>query len=395
MFHIATPEEIKSGKVTDAYFVRTMEILKARRIDKRVKAEFVAKGFPAGWEWAVFAGIEEALEVLKELSVNVRAMEEGALFRPYQPVLEIEGMYSCFGHFETAILGLLCQASGVATKAARCKKLAGERSVLSFGGRRVHPAIAPMVERNAFIGGCDGVAIVKSGEIIQKEAVGTMPHALVILMGNTLDAVKAFQEVVTSHVRRIALIDTFSDEKFEAIRLAEAMGQELFALRLDTPSSRRGDFYRILEEVRWELDLRGYDRIRLFVSGGLNEKDIVCLNPIVSGYGIGTAISNAPVIDFSMDIVEVDGKPLAKRGKISGSKRVLRCSVCRKDTVSPLGKKKKRCDCGGNTADLITPLLRNGRLVRKPPSPQKIRSHVLTQLKDFPVNISEDAGTRS
>ncbi|MCX5886845.1 MAG: nicotinate phosphoribosyltransferase, partial [Proteobacteria bacterium] len=196
MFHIASIEEIRKGKVTDVYFERTLQVLKAKGIDKRVKAEFICKKLPNNWPWAVLAGVEECMEIFRELPVTVRSMPEGTIFRAYEPVMELEGNYSAFGKFETALLGLLCQASGVATKAARLRKLAENRTLISFGGRRVHPAIAPMVERNAYIGGCDGVAIVKSAELIGEEPSGTIPHALVLMMGSTIKAVRAFHEVI-------------------------------------------------------------------------------------------------------------------------------------------------------------------------------------------------------
>jgi nicotinate phosphoribosyltransferase len=141
-----------------------------------VRAEFIAKTLPDDWKWAIFTGIEEAASLLKQVKVRVRAMKEGSVFYPYEPVMEIEGLYQDFCVYETAVLGLLCQASGIATKAARVKKLAGDRLVMSFGARRMHPIIAPMIERNAFIGGCDGVAVVKSGELIGEDPMGTMPH---------------------------------------------------------------------------------------------------------------------------------------------------------------------------------------------------------------------------
>jgi nicotinate phosphoribosyltransferase len=385
MFHIASIEEIRKGKVTDVYFERTLQVLKAKGIDKRVKAEFICKKLPNNWPWAVLAGVEECMEIFRELPVMVRSMPEGTIFRAYEPVMEIEGNYSAFGKFETVLLGLLCQASGVATKAARLRKLAENRTLISFGGRRVHPAIAPMVERNAYIGGCDGVAIVKSAELIGEQPSGTIPHALVLMMGSTIEAVRAFHEVIEPKVKRVALIDTFNDEKFEAINVAEEAGDFLYALRLDTPGSRKGDFLRILEEVRWELNLRGYGRIKLFVSGGLNEDDIIRLNPVVDGYGIGTSISNARVVDFAMDIVEIEGKPIAKRGKMSGSKRVLRCPKCHQDQTVPLAQKLNRCPCGGKLSDLLEPLVKKGRLVKKLPSHKEIRQYVLKQLRNFPL----------
>ena len=98
------------------------------------------------------------------------------------------------------------------------------------------------------------------------------------------------------------------------------MKGKLYAVRLDTPASRRGNFYRIFEEVRWELDLRGFKHVKLFASGGLDEKEVMELKPLVDAFGVGTCISNAPVVDFAMDIMEIEGNPLAKRGKLSGAK---------------------------------------------------------------------------
>ena len=383
MFHSADIKEIKAGKVTDAYFPRTLEILRRKRIDKWVKAEFMAKSLPSNWSWGILAGIEECVELLGGLKVSVRSMREGTVFKSYQPVMEIEGWYSKFGRYETALLGFLCQASGVATKAARCKKAAANRMIISFGGRRVHPAVAPVIERSSFIGGFDGVAILKSAEIIGEEAMGTMPHTLIIIMGDTVEATRTFNEVMGHKVKTVSLIDTFHDEKFEALRVAESLGNRLYAVRLDTPGSRRGSFLRILEEVRWELDLRGYNHIKLFVSGGLDEEDIVKLNPLVDGYGLGTSVSNARVIDFSMDIVEVEGKPLAKRGKKSGSKKVLRCTKCYRDKVIPFTGKLKRCECGGKYSELLFDIISKGKIKEKLPSPQKIRKYVLEELEHY------------
>lgn len=379
MFHTADPKDIIDGKITDVYFERTLKILKAKKINPVVKAEFIAKSLPDGWKWAVLAGMEEVSHLLKTLPVRVRALKEGTVFYPYEPVMEIEGRYQDFCLFETALLGLICQASGIATKAARFKKLAGERPVISFGARRMHPVLAPMIERNAYVGGCDGVAVVKSGEIIGEDPMGTMPHALIICMGSTVEAIRAYDEVLEPGFKRVALIDTFLDEKFEALNVAEAMGKKLYAIRLDTPSSRRGNFYRILEEVRWELDLRGHKDVKLFVSGGIREEDVPVLNPFVDAYGIGTSISSAPVVDFSMDIMEVSGTPIAKRGKCSGSKRVLRCRKCSASLIVPNDKWKIRCRCGGKGDDILVPFMENGRVIHKLLPAKKIRSFVLEQ----------------
>ena len=114
MFHTADGDEIREGRITDVYFNRTLEVLKAKGIDKRVRAEFIVKSLPGNIPWAIFAGLEELSEVVRGLDVKMRAMREGTVIRPYEPVLEIEGMYTDFAVMETSMLGLICQASGVA-----------------------------------------------------------------------------------------------------------------------------------------------------------------------------------------------------------------------------------------------------------------------------------------
>jgi nicotinate phosphoribosyltransferase len=385
MFHTASPDDVLKGRITDVYFDRTMKILTAKGINPVVRAEFIAKNFPGNWPWAVFAGIDEALFVLEKLPVRVRALREGTVFYPYEPVMEIEGRYRDFCVYETALLGLICQASGVATKAARFKQLAGDRPVISFGARRMHPLLAPMIERNAYIGGCDGVSVVKSGEVIGEDPMGTMPHALIICMGSTVEAIRAYDEVLDPRLRRVALIDTFLDEKFEVLNVAEALGERLYAVRFDTPGSRRGNFYRILEECRWELDMRGFGHVKFYVSGGIKEEDVPVLNPLVDGYGIGTSISSAPVVDYAMDIMDVDDRPVAKRGKWSGRKRVFRCPACLKGKIVPFTVAEAACDCGGTPEEILLPVLDNGALLIGLQRPQDIRGFVLSQTGRLPL----------
>ena len=383
MFYTASFEDVKKGKVTDCYFERTRQILKAKGVEKRVAMEVFAKSFPKGWSWAVLSGVEELSRLFNGLEVNIQCLPEGTIFHAGEPVLLIEGNYPDFGHYETPLLGLLCQASGVATASARCRKAAGERNLMSFGARRMHPSIAPMIERSAFIGGCDGVSVLESARQIEEEPMGTMPHALIIILGDTVEATKAFDEVIGQETKRISLVDTFNDEKIESMRVAEALGNRLFAVRLDTPSSRRGDFLEILKEVRWELDLKGFNFVKIFVSGGIDEEKILQLNPVVDGYGVGTYISNAPVIDFSCDIIEIEGQPIAKRGKKSGRKSLWRCPNCFKYLLLPQGGKASPCSCGGDYQELLISLVDKGKVVPEPAKARQIREYLLRQLPYF------------
>jgi nicotinate phosphoribosyltransferase len=148
-FHTAGNEEIKRGDTTDIYFRRTLDILAKKGWDKRVVAEVSTSSFRLGWGWGVLAGIEEIAYLLEGRDLDAIAMPEGSIFYPREPVIRIEGMYSEFCELETPILGLSCQASGIATASARCKIAACHKPVFSFGIRRMHPAIAPMIDRSA------------------------------------------------------------------------------------------------------------------------------------------------------------------------------------------------------------------------------------------------------
>jgi nicotinate phosphoribosyltransferase len=255
----------------------------------------------------------------------------------------------------------------------------------------MHPVLAPMIERNAFIGGCDGVAVTRSAELIDADPMGTIPHSLVLMVGDTVEALKAFHEVIEPKVRRVALIDTLLDEKFEALRVAEALGKDLYAVRLDTPSSRRGDLYRILEEVRWELNLRGFDHVKLVASGGVDEYEILRLNPVADAYGVGTSIANAPVLNFALDIMEIEGKPAAKRGKWSGAKQVLRKRGTLETVVLPAAAP---APAGGPWDSVLKPLVQQGRVVRDLPPPRTIRDFVLDQLRGVPLETLRRQGLR-
>jgi nicotinate phosphoribosyltransferase len=376
---IATKEEIRRGETTDIYFRRTMEVLRALGKDRtHVTAEVFVKRYPRGYPFGILAGTEDVLSLLEGRKVSVRAMAEGSLFHEGEPVLSIEGEYGEFCELETAILGYLCQATGVATKTVRLRHAAGNRTLLSFGARRMHPALSAYIDRNAWIGGADGVSAVLSADRLGMAPSGTVPHALVLVLGDTLEAMEAFDRVVDPSVPRVCLVDTLQDEKFEAIRVAEAMGDRLYAFRLDTPASRKGDMRQLLSEVRWELDLRGHRHVKLLVSGGLDEEEVARLADLADGFGVGSAISAAPPVDFSLDLVEVDGAPLAKRGKASGAKQVVRCPVCGHRGVAPRGG-DSYCACGAETEPLLAEAMREGKILVHPVEPSHIRGFVLAQ----------------
>jgi len=396
LFHYADEEDIKQGKTTDIYFVRTKKILQAKKMDKiHVVAEVTSGKLPNVWPWGVLCGVEEAAHLFKGHPIDVYAMPEGSIFYPEdikgirEPVLFIEGSYGDFAVLETPMLGFLCQSTGIATKAARIRKVAGDKKVISFGIRRMHPAISPMIDRAAYIGGFDGVSSLIGAELIGAEPTGTMPHALIIAMGDQVKAWKAFDEMIEPEVPRVCITDTYLDEKVESVMAAEALKDHLDGVRLDTPRSRKGDFMEIIREVRWELDVRGYPHVKIIVSGGLDEDSIKVLSEAgADAFGVGTSVSNAPTVDFAMDIVEAWGKPAAKRGKLSGKKQVWRCPSCLVDIVLPYSVPIPKCpNCGEAMKEMLRPLIKNGEIVADLPKPSEIRRYVLEQLKKIPQPV--------
>jgi nicotinate phosphoribosyltransferase len=357
-FDIVPPEAIAAGDATDAYFDRTVEALEYAGRNPRVVAEVTLDQFPTG-EWHVFAGPKDAANLLAGRSLDADAIEEGRLFDG-GPVLRIEGPYREFCRLETALLGFLSHPTGVATRALEARRAAPDSLVLSFGTRHVHPSIAAMIERSALVGGLDGISNVAAGEVIGHEAGGTMPHALVICFGrgNQESAWRAFDGAVAPDVPRVALCDTYDDEVEETLRAVEAV-EDLDSVRIDTTSSRRGDFGHILREIRWKLDARGHEDVGIFASGGIDPAAIRALRDVADGFGVGGYVSNADPVDFALDIVEVDGEPAAKRGKLDGRKEVYRTP----DGAHHVGLADREGPADGDP--LLRPLVRDGDIVRE------------------------------
>ena len=388
-FQIASEYEIKNAETTDVYFTRTKEILEKEGLsDLHVTAEITTGSLPKNWEWGILAGVEEAAHLLEGLPIDVLSFPEGALFHSNdvdgvrEPVMAIEGRYLDFCLYETPLLGFLCQASGITTMAARVRRAAGKKTLLSFGIRRAHPALAPMIDRSCYIGGFDEVSSIVGAKLLGKDPTGTMPHSLIIAMGDQVRAWKAFNEHMPKKVPRIALVDTYYDEKTESVLAAEALGKDLYGVRLDTPSSRRGNFAEIIREVRWELDSRGFGPVKIFVSGGLNDESVAELSLAgADGFGVGTSVSNAPSIDFALDIVEANGQPVAKRGKLGGGKMVWNCEDCLMEKVTGATAAAPSCpNCGRRMGKMLAPLLTKGRQSKVLPSANNIRERVLGQL---------------
>jgi nicotinate phosphoribosyltransferase len=193
--------------------------------------------------------------------------------------------------------------------------------VISFGARHIHPDITDVLDYAAIVGGCVGASTPAGARLAGLAPTGTMPHSLVLIFGDTVEASLAFDRHVGPEVPRIVLVDTFKDEAEEALRVAHALGDRLYGVRLDTPSERGRVTVDLVKEVRARLDQAGFSHVRIVVSGGLNPERIAYFKAAgapVDSYAVGSYISGATPIDFTGDIKEIDGEPIAKRGRIPG-----------------------------------------------------------------------------
>ena len=313
------PEDWLAGDTADVYFLRTVEILKKEGINPVVTMEV----FPR--RDGILCGIDQVKALLRQVlpkeDSEVWALDEGQSFRRKEVVLRITAPYQSFGVYETCYLGILAHSSGWATASRECIEAARGLPVLSFGARHVHPSVVATMEYSALVGGCSGCASTAGARLAGTSPVGTIPHALIIIMGSTADATLAFDREMPPGVPRIALVDTFEDEVRESVAVAKAMERRLNAVRLDTPSERGRVTAELVKEVRAWLDLEGYREVGIAVSGGLDPDRIrYFLDEAapVDTFAVGSYISDARPLDFTADLHEVDGRPIAKRGRMPG-----------------------------------------------------------------------------
>ncbi|HLX35709.1 MAG TPA: nicotinate phosphoribosyltransferase [Candidatus Limnocylindrales bacterium] len=314
--------EILSGESADVYFARAEEILEREGLDPLVTMEVFAR------QDAILCGIGEvknllahALDRADPAEITVEALDDGDPIAPKEVVLRISARYRAFGLYETAVLGMLAQSTGWATAARECVDAASPLPVVSFGARHVHPEITDVLDYAAIIGGCVGASTPAGARLAGLSPTGTMPHSLVLIFGDTVKAAEAFDRDLAPDVSRIVLVDTFRDEAEEALRVAHALGDRLYGIRLDTPSERGRVTPELVKEVRARLDQAGFDHVRIVVSGGFDPERIRFFREAeapVDSYAVGSYISGASPIDFTGDIKEIDGRPIAKRGRIPG-----------------------------------------------------------------------------
>jgi nicotinate phosphoribosyltransferase len=315
--------QVLTGETADVYFIRSQEVLRALDLDPYVGME-IFPGKPGSC-----CGLREVAQLLGDAGFDgeLWGLDDGESMAAGEAVVEIFGRYSSFGIYETAIIGILASESGWCTAAREVVDAAGEIPVVSFGARHVHPNVSAQMDYAAITGGCVACSTPLGAALTSTEPSGTMPHALLLIVGDTVETARAFHATMETEVPRVVLVDTFQDEAVESLSVAAALGEALYGVRLDTPRERGGVTPGLVTEVRARLDGAGFEHVRVFVTGGITPERIRLFREKqapVDSFGVGSYISGALPIDYTADIREIEGKPVAKRGRIPGMQRSAR-----------------------------------------------------------------------
>lgn len=327
-------EKIKSGWYSDKYFVRTREILLKDQNHASVLMQVFCR------KEGIVCGLDEAIAILKLCAdhpeeLKIKALYDGDAMGFEETVMLIEGDYSTFAHLETLYLGCLARRSAVATAVKKVVEAALGKMVLFFPARFDHYSVQTGDGYAAFISGALGVSTDANAAWWGEEGIGTIPHGLIAAYdGDTVKAALAFDQHAPPEISRVALVDFENNCVKTSLEVARALGKRLWGVRLDTAGnlrdesvqspaekstdpSRQGVCPELVRNVRTALDQNGFDWVKIIVSGGFNAEKIdefIRLKVPFDGVGVGSAFFHDR-IDFTADIVTVNGHPCAKVGR--------------------------------------------------------------------------------
>ena len=324
-------EKMRAGYYSDKYFTRAREILLADGYRPRVTMQVFGKSA------AFLGGIDEAIAILKLCAIEwtdleVRALHDGDAIEAWETVLMIEGPYDAFAHLETLYLGVLARRTKVGTNTRRVVDAARPKEVMFFPARHDHWLVQTGDGWAAHIAGAIGVSTDAQASWWGSQGVGTVPHALIAVYGgNTALATRKFADHIDPSVRLVTLVDFENDCVKSSLEVAEAMGERLYGVRLDTSEMlvdqsilpQMGHFRptgvcpQLVLNVREALDARGFGKVRIIVSGGFTVDKIQEFERQrvpVDAYGVGSSLFQGR-FDFTADVVRREGAPCAKVGR--------------------------------------------------------------------------------
>ncbi|NOT09396.1 MAG: nicotinate phosphoribosyltransferase [Gemmatimonadales bacterium] len=324
-------EKMRAGYYSDKYFTRARDILLEDGHHPRVTMQVFGKSA------AFLGGIDEAIAILRLCAIEwndlaVWALHDGDAIEPWEPVLRIEGPYNAFAHLETLYLGVLARRTKVGTNTRRVVEAARSKEVMFFPARHDHWLVQTGDGYAAHIAGAIGVSTDAQASWWGTEGIGTVPHALIAAYGgDTVLATRKFAEHIDPTVRLVTLVDFENDCVRTSLEVAEALGERLYGVRIDTSEmlvdksvipqmglfKPTGVCPQLVWNVRRALDAHGFSAVRIYVSGGFNVEKIQEFERLgvpVDGYGVGSSLFQGR-FDFTADVVERDGRPCAKVGR--------------------------------------------------------------------------------
>jgi nicotinate phosphoribosyltransferase len=321
--------KIKSGWYSDKYFVRTKHVLDLDDNHACVLMQVFCR------KDAVVCGLDEAIAILRLCAdrpkeLVIRALYDGDEVRAGETVMTIEGDYSTFAHLETVYLGVIARPTAVATAVKKVVKAAQGRQVLFFPARFDHYRVQTTDGYAAFISGALGVSTDAQGKWWGEKGLGTVPHGLIAAYGgDTVKAALALDKYVPKDIQRVVLVDFENDCVGTSLKVAKALGRRLWGVRLDTAADVRDisvkgrgkDSYGVCPELvfktRKALDKDGFRYVKIIVSSGFTPEKIkrfIDLKVPFDAVGVGSSLFREK-IDFTADVVKVNGKPCAKVGR--------------------------------------------------------------------------------
>lgn len=307
------------GDTAEVSLHRGITVLRNEGINPVVTMEFQSVGSGR------FCGVREAKallsKVLPESNREVWAVEEGTSIDAGEVVLTISAPYGSFALYETAICGTISHSTGWATASMECVEAAGGVPVISAGARYVHPGVAGVMEYASMVGGCVSCSTNQGATLSSTAATGTVSPNVVLVVGDLVRTMEAFDKHIPHEVSRVAPVNVFRDETEESLSLAGSLRQRLRGVILETSHVGMAVSPSLVKEVRARLDLADHNHIEIYVRGDLDPQQIrefVHQCAPVNAFEVERYISGAKPHAFHSDIHVVDGKPIAKRGRLPG-----------------------------------------------------------------------------
>jgi nicotinate phosphoribosyltransferase len=335
MLETPTPESIVRFAVNDHCNTLTVATLKALNLSQaQLSLEATVRSFPPGVTRALFLGQEDVRALVGNLKVEVVALPDGSVFAEREPVLRLSGMAEDLAVLRTSLTGAITFYSSLVTRMAEYAKVAKPVPVHFFGLRKIHPSHVYQYLLSAYVSGMEIDATELSRQIQPGIiAADCQEHFTNIVADAVEDSWSAFLDLPPELNALHAVLDNLSDPIEETRRIVRHCGAKVKGLLVDLDATRRGHLVRVVEELLWTLKLMERPDIKIFLTGGVTLDVIAQTKHLVSGYGVGVSSLQAPVLDFSFQVVEVNGRSHSKLGVLPGRKSAFVCALCEQRVI--------------------------------------------------------------